>query len=102
MPKTWKELKTAMPPRTRARMERRADRLDAVLSLQELLRERDTTQQEVADRLEQAQGNVSRTLRRADPHLSTLRELIAALGGELELVARFRDRSYAIRMGEEE
>lgn len=98
MPKTWKEIKTAMPPRTRARMERRADRLDAVLSLQELLRERDTTQQEVADRLEQAQGNVSRTLRRADPHLSTLRELIAALGGELELVARFPDRSYAIRM----
>jgi hypothetical protein len=35
---------------------------------------------------------VSRTLRRADPHLSTLRELIAALGGELELVARFHDR----------
>ena len=102
MPRTWKDLKSAMPPHAKARMTRRADRLDAVLSLQELLRERDTTQQELADRLEQAQGNVSRTLRRADPHLSTLRELIAALGGELELVARFPDRSYAIRMSEGE
>jgi hypothetical protein len=100
MPRTWKDLKTAMPPRPRARMQRRTDRLDAMLSLQELLRARDTTQQEMADRLQQAQGNVSRTLRRADPHLSTLRQLIAALGGELEVVARFPDRSYAIRIGE--
>ncbi len=91
-----------MPAHTRARLARRADLMDVMLSLQELLRARDTTQQEVADRLEQAQGNVSRTLRRADPHLSTLRELIAALGGELELVARFPDRSYAIWMVEEE
>lgn len=102
MPRTWKDITAAMPARTKARMARRTDRLDAVLSLQELLRERETTQQELADRLEQAQGNVSRTLRRADPHLSTLRELIAALGGELELVARFPDRSYAIRMSEGE
>jgi len=98
MPRTWKELKEALPERTRARMEHHTDLIDAVLSLHELGNERDTTQQEVAERLEQAQGNVSRTLRRADPHLSTLRELIAALGGELELVARFPDRSYAIGM----
>lgn len=94
MLRTWKEL----PERTRARMEHHTDLIDAVLSLHELGNERDTTQQEVAERLEQAQGNVSRTLRRADPHLSTLRDVIAALGGELDLVARFPDRSYAIRM----
>lgn len=98
MPRTWKDLKREMPSKSRARMLRRADRIDAMLSLQDLLRERQTTQQDLADRLSQAQGNISRTLRRADPHVSTLRDLIAALGGELELVARFPDKSYAIRM----
>jgi hypothetical protein len=76
MPRTWKDLKAAMPPRTEARISHNADQLDVVLSVQELLR--------------------------TDPHLSTLRELIAAHGGELDLVARFPDRSYAIRLSEGE
>ena len=76
MPRTWKDLKSAMPPGTKARISHNADQLDAVLSVRELLR--------------------------TDPPLSTLRELVAALGGELELVARFPDRSYAIRMSDGE
>jgi len=102
MPRTWKDLKSAMPPRTEARMARRADWLDAVLTLQELVRLRETIEREDADRLEQAQQNAARALSRANPRLSTLRDQIAALGGELELVARFPDRSYGNRTSEGE
>ncbi|MEO5799158.1 MAG: transcriptional regulator [Gemmatimonadales bacterium] len=98
MPRPWKELKHAMPARAKARMQKRTKALDAVVSLLELLREREVTQGTLAERIGVAQGNISRTLRRSDPHLSTLRDVIAALGGELELVARFPDRDYAIRI----
>lgn len=48
-------------------------------------------QTDVAERLGISQGNVSRLERREDLYLSTLREYVEALGGELELVARFPD-----------
>ncbi|HEX5871054.1 MAG TPA: XRE family transcriptional regulator, partial [Longimicrobium sp.] len=35
--------------------------------------------------------NVSRLERRDDMHVSTLREVVEALGGELEITARFPD-----------
>ena len=97
MARNWKELKGRMRPADRIRMARRTDQLEAMLTLHELVRERALTQEALAERLDQAQGNVSRTLRREDMHLSTLREVIEAMGGELELVARFPDRAYRIR-----
>ena len=48
-------------------------------------------QTDVAERLGISQGNVSRLERREDLYLSTLREYVEALGGELDLVARFPD-----------
>lgn len=85
-----------MPRAAQARAARRTEQFEAIITLQELLRDRELTQETLADRLDRAQGNVSRTLRRSDLHLSTLREVIEAMGGELELIARFPDRAYAI------
>jgi len=45
----------------------------------------------VADRLSIAQSNVSRLERRRDMLISTLREVVRALGGELRLSAVFPD-----------
>ena len=102
MPRPWKELKKELPSRARARMQQRTDAFDSIVTLVELLQERSVTQELLATRLDRAQGNISRTLRRADPHLSTLRDIITALGGELELVARFPDRSYALGLPDQE
>jgi len=85
-----------MPRAAQARAARRTEQLEAIITLQELLRDRQLTQETLAERLDRAQGNVSRTLRRSDLHVSTLREVIEAMGGELELIARFPDRKYAI------
>ncbi len=96
MTRKWSDLRAGMSPGARTKAARRTEQLGALITLQELLRDRELTQDVLADRMERAQGNVSRTLRRGDLHVSTLREVVEAMGGKLELVARFPDRSYAI------
>ena len=55
------------------------------------------TQVEVADAMGSTQSEVSRSERREDHLVSTLRQYIRALGGELELTARFGDKSVRLR-----
>ena len=55
------------------------------------------TQTELAERLEKTQAEVSRTEKRSDHLLSTLRRYVEALGGELEVIARFDDKAVRLR-----
>ncbi len=76
------------------RMKRVRDMTRAMLDIQrlsELRAQRNLTQQDVADSLNASQANISRIEHEDDPYLSTLRAYIEALGGELELSARFPD-----------
>ncbi len=56
-----------------------------------LRRARGLTQQRVADVLEMTQPEVSKLERRRDVRVSTLRAYVGALGGQLQLSARFAD-----------
>jgi signal transduction histidine kinase len=49
------------------------------------------TQEQLAQTLEMAQGDVSKLEHRTDLYLSTLRRYIEAMGGELKIVASFPD-----------
>ncbi len=51
------------------------------------------TQSDVAKAMGSTQSEISRSERRQDHLVSTLREYVRALGGELELTARFGDKS---------
>ncbi len=51
------------------------------------------SQEELAQRLEVQQPAVSKLTSRSDMRISTLRDLIAAMGGELHVTAKFADRS---------
>lgn len=76
------------------RMQRVRDMTRAMLDIQrlsELRAQRNLTQQDVADSLNASQANISRIEHEDDLYLSTLRAYIEALGGELELSARFPD-----------
>jgi len=65
-------------------------RVDAVImTLRELREDLGLTQEELAKLTETAQSEVSRLERREDWRLSTLRRVIEALGGELEVIADF-------------
>jgi DNA-binding Xre family transcriptional regulator len=96
MAKKWSELRAAMSPESQARADEKAEVMLVAIELRDLLRDRGFTQDQLAEQLELAQGNVSRMLRRTDMHVSTLREVIEAMGGSLEIVARFPDRDYRI------
>lgn len=57
------------------------------------------SQVEVAEEMGVAQAEISRLEGRADTKLSTLERYVRALGGEIEIVARFGDRSMTVRLG---
>lgn len=97
MARNFNELRAAMTPESRDRADLKTERMLAALQLRELVRERGLTQEALAEKLDTAQGNVSRILRREDMHISTLREVVEALGGELQLTARFPDGEYELR-----
>src|SRR5688500_11533859 len=88
---SWKDIRNTADPETIARAERKTEAMRASMDMDELRKARRVTQAELADRLNIQQGNVSRLERRDDMHLSTLREVVEALGGELEITARFPD-----------
>ena len=50
---------------------------------------RERSQAEVAEKLHIKQAAVSKLERRTDMYLSTLRSYIEAMGGKLEIIARF-------------
>jgi hypothetical protein len=57
------------------------------------------SQVEVAEAMGVAQAEVSRLEGRADTKLSTIERYVKALGGEVEVVARFGDRSLRLNIG---
>lgn len=80
----------------RPRAEAKTELLLAALTLRELVQDRGHTQVQLAAELDRAQGNVSRMVRRADMHMTTFKQLVEALGAELEITARFPDQAYRI------
>ena len=96
MAKKWNDLKATMSPEARARADHKTELMLTAMALRDLLRDRGFTQEQLAERLDLAQGNVSRMLRRTDMHVSTLRAIVEALGRSLEITARFPDREYRI------
>lgn len=60
-------------------------------TLAEVRRARAYTQEQLARSLGVSQAQVSRIEHQTDLYLSTLQSYLAAMGGELELVARFGD-----------
>lgn len=76
----------------RAVARRRAQLIEEETSLRELRRALGLTQVQVARGLNKGQHEISRMEQRGDMLLSTLDGFVRAMGGELELVCRFRDR----------
>lgn len=91
MAKTFNTLRARMSPEAQARAAARAEAMLVEMQLQELRKARHVTQVEVARAMSVEQAAVSKLERREDMYVSTLREYVKALGGELKLVASFPD-----------
>lgn len=70
-----------------------------VVTMRELRAFAGRSQVEVAEAMGVAQAEVSRLEARADTKLSTIERYVKALGGEVEVVARFGDRSLRLHLG---
>jgi hypothetical protein len=93
MARTLDEVIAALPKGERDKIEARARELIAEeMSLQQLRKAMHKTQVAVAKQLKVGQETVSKIETRTDLLLSTLRGYVQAIGGELELVATFKDR----------
>jgi hypothetical protein len=80
----------SLPPERRARIKSRAAELIAEeVALRDLRRAKHVTQEQVAERLGGRQVYVSRLEKRADMKLSTLRDYVRAIGGDLQLMVTF-------------
>jgi len=94
---SFAELRARMSPRARAAAEAQALRLDEEMGLAEVRRALQLSQEEIGRALQIGQGAVAKIEKRPDMHVSTLRRFIEAMGGELEIVARFPGRTVRIR-----
>jgi transcriptional regulator with XRE-family HTH domain len=96
MAKKFSELRARMSPKARAQSEAMTAKLLKEMPLQELRQALDLTQQQVAETLKIEQAAVSKMEKQTDMYLSTLRRFIAAMGGRLEIVARFPEGTVQI------
>ena len=93
MARTLNQKIASLPAARRTKVKARAVQLIAEeLSLQDLRKAMNRTQVELAKTLNVGQDTVSRYEQRTDMLLSTLQEYVHAMGGELDLVARFPNR----------
>jgi transcriptional regulator with XRE-family HTH domain len=87
----WRDLYEKIPADRRARIEEQVKKDLVEMRLAEVRRARELTQETVAEKLNVNQAWVSKLERQADMYVSTLRSYIKAMGGELEIIARFND-----------
>jgi transcriptional regulator with XRE-family HTH domain len=96
MPKTWKEVRRTLAPERERRIKEKVSAEVQKLSLHQLREARNLTQTSLADLLHVPQGSISRLERRTDMYLSTLRDYIRAMGGDLKITAVFPNGSIEI------
>lgn len=101
MARNFAELREKMSPEARERARERAAELRAEMPLQELRQALRLTQEQIANVLDTNQANVSKLERRTDMFVSTLRSYIEAMGGLLEITARFPYGSVRINQFED-
>ena len=89
MSRPFSELRAKMSPAAQADAREVTEQLIKAMPLQELRTALKRTQDELARELGIKQAAVSRLERRADMYVSTLRRFIQAMGGELDIIARF-------------
>jgi transcriptional regulator with XRE-family HTH domain len=104
MARNYKELQAKMDPASLADNKRRVHEELQRMALEELRGARQLTQTDMAEMLGVPQSSISRIEQRADMYLSTLRNYVHAVGGELRIQAVFPDGGTVVidRFGEYE
>ncbi len=101
MARSFKNLVGKMSPESRERSRQRTAQMHSEMALQELRQALHLTQQELADVLQINQAAISKLEHQSDMYVSTLRRFVAAMGGELRIVAHFPQGDVVVNQFEE-
>jgi predicted XRE-type DNA-binding protein len=96
MTKKFSSLRNAMSEQAQAEAAGRVEVILAEMPLYELRRARGLSQKMLAETLRVQQPAIAKLEQRADMYISTLRSHIEAMGGELEITARFPEGTVKI------
>ena len=101
MAKSFHKLRDKMSPEAQAQAEAKALSMMKEMPLAELRQARKLSQEQIAALLKIKQAAVSKLERGTDMYISTLRNFLKAMGGDLEITVRFPDGSVKINQFEE-
>ena len=87
--KPFQALRDRMTPKQRANSRAKTDALRQDMTLGELRQARQLTQENLGETLQVGQAAIAKMEKRADMYVSNLRRFVEAMGGELDIVARF-------------
>ncbi|MDL2286345.1 helix-turn-helix domain-containing protein [Desulfococcaceae bacterium OttesenSCG-928-F15] len=96
MTKKFSTLRKAMSKEAQAEIAGQVEALMAEMPLHELRRARGLSQKMLAETLRVQQPAIAKLEQRTDMYISTLRSHIEAMGGELEITARFPEGTVKI------
>ncbi|OYT91709.1 MAG: transcriptional regulator [Burkholderiales bacterium PBB3] len=96
MAKKFSDLRANMSAPARDKASAKALAMLAEMPLQELRQARGLSQKMLAEILHVQQPSIAKLEKRTDMYLSTLRSHIEAMGGELDVIARFPEGSVKI------
>lgn len=94
--KPFSELTKNISPERRECIERIKDSIRQEMALAELRQALSFTQSTLAESLGVGQAEISKIENRTDIFISTLKRFLEAMGGELEIRAKFPDRAITI------
>ena len=89
-------LTKSFSPARKARVENKVAAAETALALHELRKSRKVSQATLAQKLSVGQPAVAKLERRSDMYVGNLRRYVEALGGTLEITARFPDGTVTV------
>lgn len=92
----FRELRSELSPARQEKIARKVEALREQMTLAELRQARELTQETLSDTLHVGQAAVAKMEKRTDMYVGNLRRFVEAMGGELDIVARFPEGSVKI------
>jgi predicted transcriptional regulator len=97
MAKSFDTLKNKLSSERRAKIDKKIEETLQEMPLAELRQARQFTQEQLARSMKIKQASISKMEGQTDMYISTLRKYIKAMGGELEIVAKFPEGKITIK-----
>jgi transcriptional regulator with XRE-family HTH domain len=101
MTKKFNTLLNRMSEERQTRIKQRVEAAAREMALHEVRQARHLTQQKLAGTLRVNQAAISKLEHQSDMYISTLRRVLAAMGGTLKIVAHFPEGEIVIRQFED-